>query len=96
MPNDKEIDEFYFSAIHFLMEHSVREGPFKSIEKVEVISKEFKYTRFCFTLKKSVTVVKFVVNESILVAETLMNNLNIENFLNSICGKEYKWEIEYI
>lgn len=93
----EEVTPIYFKlnneAIKELIEFMIKKQGFQSIKEVIVYDKVLKSKKwFVFTKKKSVTMIKFVVDEGLMVMEALLNDLNLEE----LADKMGYVEVEYI
>lgn len=72
MPNQKEFQELSNAGNAHLLKYSLKD--FKSIKEVKVYQKKVKAKWWIFPIKKEVTVVRFVVDESLYVVDCLLDD----------------------
>lgn len=93
--NEKILDELENAMIQLCITDKIATKRFKSIKNVEVFIKKVKAKWFFIPYRKEVRVIKFTVDESLIVIESMLNDLSIEELANSI-SKDHELEIEYI
>lgn len=84
--------ELHNSFLETTIEDFVKIRRYSSVQKVEVCEKQIKLKWFIFPYKKSITVVKFTVDEGLFVIESLIDNID----LRDIVPDTFELDIEYI
>lgn len=93
--NEKILDELENNVIKLYIDDMIHRKKFKSIKNVKVFVKKVKTKWFFISFKKEIRVIKFTVDESLVVIESMFNDLSFEELAN-LKSKEHKIEIEYI
>lgn len=91
MANEAAFRELHNIFLENTIEDLTKVHGYKSIQKVEVFSKQIKLKWFIFPYKDFVTVVKFTIDESLFVMESLVGDMDLRN----VVPDTYEIDIEY-
>lgn len=95
MSDRKAFEELSSTITEEIMEEELKSRNITSVKSVCIFEHKEKVKWFIFSYTQCTTIIQFVVDENLFVMESLINDIDLEEFANEFVP-EYKCEIDYI